>query len=415
MTAQSATNKVFIHISNRSAGSNDLFRDKKDYEVFKSYLADCLTPPDDPQNLKSTFSIKDKTYTGIPRQPNNYHEQIDLIAYCLTKDHFHLVIEECESGFSEKLMRSLSTRYAIYYNKKYKNTGSVFQRPYKSLVVESITALILLTKYIHEEAKDNDGVSSYEEYLGESQNVISDPKPVMTYFESSKEKIFKEINGYKDFVEKYNLTDQDYAILGGVSLEEISQMETTKENKENKEPIGVYAPNNYTDKDKRSSFGFLMASLAAFAILFVLGINNIQQTKASNADPILAVESENGSGAEKNNPEVEQSASSVVISPEVAGVATENTELEAQTPKQKIKILIKDGSKSVNLREKPSIYSEKIGEATDGEEFEYVSSKAGWYEIVLDEGQTGFVSGKYTEKIFEEDQTDKGFINKQAP
>jgi uncharacterized protein YgiM (DUF1202 family) len=61
-------------------------------------------------------------------------------------------------------------------------------------------------------------------------------------------------------------------------------------------------------------------------------------------------------------------------------------------------IKITDGSPMVNIRQKPTTYSEKIGEAKDGDSFEYLSHSAGWYEIRLEDGSTGYISGKYVEE-----------------
>jgi uncharacterized protein YgiM (DUF1202 family) len=58
-------------------------------------------------------------------------------------------------------------------------------------------------------------------------------------------------------------------------------------------------------------------------------------------------------------------------------------------------ISITDGSPGINIRIKPTIYSDKIGEARDGDSFTYTDKKDGWYQISLPGGLTGFVSSKY--------------------
>ena len=49
----------------------------------------------------------------------------------------------------------------------------------------------------------------------------------------------------------------------------------------------------------------------------------------------------------------------------------------------------------VNIRSKASKDGEKVGTATAGSVYPYVSITDGWYEIELPEGGTGFVHGKY--------------------
>lgn len=64
-------------------------------------------------------------------------------------------------------------------------------------------------------------------------------------------------------------------------------------------------------------------------------------------------------------------------------------------PKTILTVKISDGSPLINIRQKPTIYSEKMGEAKDGDTFEYTTLSAGWYEIVLADGSTGYIAAKY--------------------
>jgi uncharacterized protein YgiM (DUF1202 family) len=68
------------------------------------------------------------------------------------------------------------------------------------------------------------------------------------------------------------------------------------------------------------------------------------------------------------------------------------------TPGITVTISITDGSELINIREKATVYSEKIAEAKDGDTFEYVSKDAGWYEVKLPSGSNGFISAKYVKE-----------------
>lgn len=69
------------------------------------------------------------------------------------------------------------------------------------------------------------------------------------------------------------------------------------------------------------------------------------------------------------------------------------------TPIPKLQIKITDGSPSINIREKPTIYSKKISEAKDGEVFEYAKKTGEWYEIRLGNKTLGYVAEKYVKII----------------
>jgi len=68
------------------------------------------------------------------------------------------------------------------------------------------------------------------------------------------------------------------------------------------------------------------------------------------------------------------------------------------TPAASLTIFITDGSPSINIREKPTIYSGKVGTASDGETFTYISKDNGWYQINLASG-SGYVSAKYVKEV----------------
>lgn len=63
---------------------------------------------------------------------------------------------------------------------------------------------------------------------------------------------------------------------------------------------------------------------------------------------------------------------------------------------QMLTVLITDGATEVNLRAKPTIYSDKVGTAKNGDKFEYIALSAGWYQIKLPDGSPGYIAAKYT-------------------
>ena len=82
--------------------------------------------------------------------------------------------------------------------------------------------------------------------------------------------------------------------------------------------------------------------------------------------------------------------------------------IKSEEKKPKITLIIKidddaSASASVNIREKPTTDSEKIGQAKNGETFEFVSEDSKWYEVKLADGLTGFISAEFIEeKLMEE-------------
>jgi len=71
----------------------------------------------------------------------------EIYAYCLMPNHYHLLIKTTQVNLS-LLMRQINSRYSIYFNKKYKRVGPLWQGRFKSWYVYDEYYLKSLTKYI---------------------------------------------------------------------------------------------------------------------------------------------------------------------------------------------------------------------------------------------------------------------------
>ena len=64
-------------------------------------------------------------------------------------NHFHILITEKTNGGISKFMQKLSTAYSMYYNKKYKRIGGLFEGKFKSQHADTDRYLKYLFSYIH--------------------------------------------------------------------------------------------------------------------------------------------------------------------------------------------------------------------------------------------------------------------------
>jgi len=378
-----AKSEVYSHIYNKGVENRNLFNDETDYEVFQGFLKDYLTPTSDTESIKKVFTVNGRTFRGVPHQPKNYFNKVDLIAYSLIPDHFHLLARQKLTGSLEKLIRSLCTRYAIYYNKKYARSGSLFQGPYKSVQIKDTSQLLYLTYYFHQVSKEDGGAkthghSSYSEYLGIKENPWVNTNVVMSFFNHLKNGTFKGISGYKHFVENYELNQNEIKLLEGISLEndleDLKKTPPVQSKNESPEKTSI----NSTSKPRLSIAKFISTATVVFLLLFVLGIRNIRTSTALSNNNI----------------------SSISPTPQVSGI--EDTVIEGTEPKKTLVIKITDGVDSVNIRQQPTTKSDKVGEAKDGDTFEFASKEGEWYEIKLEDGSSAFVSERYAELEGEE-------------
>jgi REP element-mobilizing transposase RayT len=110
----------YYHIINRGVEQRVVFKEKEDYNFFLEQLS----------FFTKQFNI-------------NIHN------YSLMNNHYHLLIETKEENLS-KFMKQLNSIYAIYFNKKYKRNGHLWQGRFKSWYITDEAYLYTLILYIEQ-------------------------------------------------------------------------------------------------------------------------------------------------------------------------------------------------------------------------------------------------------------------------
>lgn len=199
----------YYHIYNRGVEKRIIFNDKSDCAVFLHYLKLYLLPIEDLKKLQANPQENLKLSRFIPL---NLSGEIDLIAFALMPNHIHLLAKQKTKDAMTKLMRRVCTSYVMYFNKKYKRVGSLFQNKYKAILVESDDYLLHLSRYIHLNSSkiksnlDFSEFSSYPYYLGYKNASWIKPKEILDYFKSSDNSGNKT---YKNFVEDFTINSQE--------------------------------------------------------------------------------------------------------------------------------------------------------------------------------------------------------------
>lgn len=200
----------YYHIYNRGVEKRIIFQDDQDYKVFLTYLKVYLNPPRRPGHRN--VIIKNKTFKTYTRPLNNYHQQLELLAYCLIPNHFHLLVRQNENRIIESFMRSLLTKYSVYFNKRYDRVGPLFQGPYKAVLVENDNQLLHLSRYIHLNPATTKvsplyalrrGYSSYADYIGKRNTPWLKTKQILSFFKTAQRTNLRDLLSYQSFVEDY--------------------------------------------------------------------------------------------------------------------------------------------------------------------------------------------------------------------
>jgi putative transposase len=129
----------FYHVYNRGNSKQKIFLEKEDYGHFIKLLYLC--------NSKRSITFRDisiNTY-DFDRE----RTLVNIGSYCLMPNHFHILIKEKSENGISKFMQKISTAYSMYFNKKYKRTGGLFEGKFKSEHLNTDRYLKYIFAYIH--------------------------------------------------------------------------------------------------------------------------------------------------------------------------------------------------------------------------------------------------------------------------
>ncbi|MFY9120334.1 MAG: transposase [Syntrophomonadaceae bacterium] len=152
-------------------------------------------------------------YLNLLRRTKQKYQFL-LHAYCLMSNHVHLIINDNGHDIS-LIMKSLSTSYAVNFNKKHQRVGHLFQGRFRSELVTDDSYLLELSRYIHNNPVKANMVSdptnyqwsSYNHYIGLTYNELVDEDLILAQFSMQ---IDQAKNLYRSFVLKDEEADRTF-------------------------------------------------------------------------------------------------------------------------------------------------------------------------------------------------------------
>jgi putative transposase len=192
----------WYHAFNHGAGNLNVFNTDQQRHVFLALLQKMI-----------------KTY------------QIQIHAYCLMSNHYHLLIKTPQGNISD-MMRDLMGSYARFFNKAEKRKGPLFQNRFKAIIISEYKYLLALSRYIHLnpikagliDAAENYRWSSFRSYIGKRNKHDSwlNTEKILSHFKRG-----NQLSAYKRFVymeeSQYDFEPifQDTSIRSDMNFEEI--------------------------------------------------------------------------------------------------------------------------------------------------------------------------------------------------
>jgi len=185
--------ETYYHVYFRGGNRGRIFRDEADYEkmlkLFERYL--------------SLAEVKNSAGISFP----NYYNRLELVAFCLMPNHVHLLIYQRQQHAMTEFMRGLLTSYSMYFNKRHKRSGPLFESRYKASMIADESYLEHITRYIHLNPKQwrDYAYSSLPYYLHQVTDEWIVPKRILDMFSNETE--------YLRFVEDYEQSKEMMDIL----------------------------------------------------------------------------------------------------------------------------------------------------------------------------------------------------------
>ncbi len=202
------------HIYNRGVEKRIVFMDDQDHFVFLKYLREAVSARE--KGADSGALRIDK------RAVKNFHDRLDIIAYCLMPNHFHLLVKQYDQSCIKEFMQSVMTRYMSYFNKKYSRVGTLWQGIYKASLVNDEPYFLHVSRYIHKNPLDIGKTllykfSSYQYFVHMAPPDWLKPALVLDMFRGTRIPMLRYDGSYRAFVEKNDTDSKDF--LGSLSLD----------------------------------------------------------------------------------------------------------------------------------------------------------------------------------------------------
>lgn len=169
------------------------------------------------------FFLPNEERFKIINDMNKEKRLVDVIAFCLMPNHFHLLLRQLTENGISKLLANFQNSFARYFNTKFDRAGPLWQGQFKAVRIEDDEQLLHVSRYIHlnpftsNVVKDLKELESYQwsslpEYTTNIKNGFCQKEIILSNYRSFRK--------YREFVLGYATYQRDLHKIKHLLLEQ---------------------------------------------------------------------------------------------------------------------------------------------------------------------------------------------------
>ncbi|HBC72735.1 hypothetical protein A2379_04260 [Candidatus Amesbacteria bacterium RIFOXYB1_FULL_47_13] len=196
------------HVFNRGITNQLTFLDTRDYDHLLEtcvYYQKLASPVRFSYFIRLSKSLKQE----ILQRRDKGVSGIEIIAFCLMPNHFHLLVKQLTDQGITDFLRKVTNSYTRYFNTHRRRNGPLFQGRFKAVKIDNGQQLLHVSRYIHLNPYsagivnkfsdlENYPYSSFKQFTHEYYNQTCNPKIIL--------ELFSDRQAYRQFV----LNNADY-------------------------------------------------------------------------------------------------------------------------------------------------------------------------------------------------------------
>ena len=133
----------FYHIFNHGVEDRFITADNHDSDRFvQSMLAF-----NNKESIGSIYELSQSNKESLKKTSGK--PLVNIIAYCLNPNHFHLILEQVDKNGISLFMKRLCGGYSYYFNNMHKRKGTLFRGPYKAKHIPDNDYILHLSSYVN--------------------------------------------------------------------------------------------------------------------------------------------------------------------------------------------------------------------------------------------------------------------------